>query len=591
MAHPSGDVYAETLAVFDQPGEPLTTTEVGETLGVPRRTAYKRLDTLVGHGELRTKKVGSRARVWWRPSTVSADADDPLDDRAFRAVFEAAFDAMILADATGRWVAVNDAACELFGRPREALLGEAPGSFAPPDYDAEAAWAEFLESDLDRGIYPLVRPDGEQRTAEFAATLDVLPGLHLSILRDVTEREATREELERLHHLNTVVRGVDRATTHATSTQGLADDLCATLVESDYYQYATLCATPVQGPRFDVLATVGDDTLVETLGSVALSPVDSAPGRRALDTGTVQVRRLPTTDRTDEWLTALADHGVRSLAAVPLVHDGVDRGLLVVGSDRRAVFDDEERTILAELGASLANAVATLDRPRSGMADQYLAVTLQSRDVLGPLASRTDLEGATVTLERVVPLDEGIVSYYVLRGIPPEPLLEYLPHVDVDVEVRLLDRTDDRSWLEVRSYDSPTAAVVSQFGGRVASATVEHGVVNVVVEVPTGTNVRALAGAFERIVPDVSVVAQEHRHRRDTTDRRLLTAFGRQLTARQQTALELALYGGYFDWPRRTTGAELAETMDVHPSTLHYHLRAAERKLLTALFDTTDDST
>ncbi|MFB6130327.1 MAG: bacterio-opsin activator domain-containing protein [Salinigranum sp.] len=71
----SGDVYTETLAVFDQredSSEPLTTPEVADSLNVARRTVYKRLEKLVDQGQLRTKKVGANARVWWRPPDGSS---------------------------------------------------------------------------------------------------------------------------------------------------------------------------------------------------------------------------------------------------------------------------------------------------------------------------------------------------------------------------------------------------------------------------------------------------------------------------------------------------------------------------------------
>jgi len=65
----SGDAYAETLAVFDRrddPAEPLTTPEVVNSLDAARHTVYKRLEKLASNGELKTKKTGANARVWWR---------------------------------------------------------------------------------------------------------------------------------------------------------------------------------------------------------------------------------------------------------------------------------------------------------------------------------------------------------------------------------------------------------------------------------------------------------------------------------------------------------------------------------------------
>lgn len=56
----------DALAVFTD-NEPLTAKEVAEELGVVRRTAYNKLSDLEERGDLRKKKVGSRAVVWWQP--------------------------------------------------------------------------------------------------------------------------------------------------------------------------------------------------------------------------------------------------------------------------------------------------------------------------------------------------------------------------------------------------------------------------------------------------------------------------------------------------------------------------------------------
>ena len=109
-------------------------------------------------------------------------------EREFQAVFEGAFDAMVIADDAGEYVEVNPAACDLFGLPEAELLGRTIREFAPPDYDFEAAWREFMATEAQRGVFPLVRADGEQLTVEFAASSDVVPGRHLSILREIPER-------------------------------------------------------------------------------------------------------------------------------------------------------------------------------------------------------------------------------------------------------------------------------------------------------------------------------------------------------------------------------------------------------------------
>jgi MarR-like DNA-binding transcriptional regulator SgrR of sgrS sRNA len=47
--------------------EPLTASEVAETLGCSRRTALNKLHQLEAETALTSKKVGGRSRVWWIP--------------------------------------------------------------------------------------------------------------------------------------------------------------------------------------------------------------------------------------------------------------------------------------------------------------------------------------------------------------------------------------------------------------------------------------------------------------------------------------------------------------------------------------------
>ncbi|MFB6353142.1 MAG: sensor histidine kinase [Halobacteriales archaeon] len=122
--------------------------------------------------------------------------DDPRAGR-YRAAFESAFDAMVIADDDGVYLDANPSACELFGLERDALLGRRIDEFAPDDYDFEAAWASFQAAERERATFPLVRPDGERRLVEYAATADIVPGEHLSVLRDVSGRLEREEELRR----------------------------------------------------------------------------------------------------------------------------------------------------------------------------------------------------------------------------------------------------------------------------------------------------------------------------------------------------------------------------------------------------------
>jgi two-component system cell cycle sensor histidine kinase/response regulator CckA len=115
----------------------------------------------------------------------------------FRAVFESAFEAVIITDDEGGYVDVNPAACELFGRTRDELLASVA---------TESEFRAFVAAGASSGDYVVVRADGEERETEYAAKANVLPGRHLSVLRDVTSRRQLEQDLWRAQKLESVGR-------------------------------------------------------------------------------------------------------------------------------------------------------------------------------------------------------------------------------------------------------------------------------------------------------------------------------------------------------------------------------------------------
>lgn len=135
----------------------------------------------------------SAASQLWR-----ADGQADSHEHLWRSIFDGALDAMLLADDQGRYLDANPAACELFGLAREGLLGQSIKAFAAPGADIDGAWQQFLCAGRMEGAFELWRPDGQRRELEFRATAHIMRGLHLSVLRDVTERKRSHEMQSRL---------------------------------------------------------------------------------------------------------------------------------------------------------------------------------------------------------------------------------------------------------------------------------------------------------------------------------------------------------------------------------------------------------
>ncbi|MFA6286590.1 MAG: response regulator [Opitutaceae bacterium] len=125
-----------------------------------------------------------------------------------QALFDHSHDAILMSDDTGRYVDVNPAACRLLGYTRDELLhlGIVELVSTGDRSWAEGSWMEFLANGGQTGECTLHRKDGSMLRADFSAVAGILPGLHLSILRDLSERNALQAQLLRQQRLESVGR-------------------------------------------------------------------------------------------------------------------------------------------------------------------------------------------------------------------------------------------------------------------------------------------------------------------------------------------------------------------------------------------------
>ena len=87
------------------------------------------------------------------------------------------------------------------------IVGTRPLSeFAEPAAGIDDLWSALVGRGEATGASVLVCADGARRYIEYSAKAHVLPGRHLAVLRDVTERRALERELSRAHQLESVGR-------------------------------------------------------------------------------------------------------------------------------------------------------------------------------------------------------------------------------------------------------------------------------------------------------------------------------------------------------------------------------------------------
>jgi PAS domain S-box-containing protein len=292
-------------------------------------------------------------------------------EERYRALFDRVLDPVLLADDAGVYVDANPAACELIGLPREGVVGRRIVDFTPPDagVHAKQAWAAFLRSGEQSGEFVLRRPDGTDLVLEYRAKANVLPGLHLSALRDVT---AAREAAMRTERLLADLRDEREALDRVNRVGRL---LSAELDLERLVQAATDAATEMTGAQFgaffyNVVDAAGEAFLLYTISGAPREAFAAFPHPRATGLfgptfrgeGVIRLGDVARDPRYGRWAPF---HGmppghlpVRSYLAVPVVsRSGEVLGGLFFGHAEPDVFTERAERSVQALVSHVAVAV------------------------------------------------------------------------------------------------------------------------------------------------------------------------------------------------------------------------------------------
>jgi PAS domain S-box-containing protein len=127
-------------------------------------------------------------------------------ERQLQALFDHAMDAIAIVDHLGALVDANPATCALLGLPKTALLGRRVADFVAPDGDVDQVWRTLQAQGHLSGDIHVRRPDRTVRDVEYEATANFLPGQHLFIMRDVTERKRLEASLLQAQKMDAIGR-------------------------------------------------------------------------------------------------------------------------------------------------------------------------------------------------------------------------------------------------------------------------------------------------------------------------------------------------------------------------------------------------
>lgn len=409
---------------------------------------------------------------------------------------------------------------------------------------------------------------------------------------DVTERRRHEQAVERLRAERDRVAVVDgliaevlREFVDASSREEILETVCSRLGESDRFRFAWV-GTPEADGGITVDRVAGERG--ETFPAVrdAVEDGESTPEHHAVEQGEPRVVQSLGEAETvpDSVRVATFADGVQSVLAFPLVYGSSVYGVVGVYAGSEATFTDNERASFEALGELGGLAINATRNRRLLLADAVTEVTFE----LGPespLVGLSDTCGASLELDGTVPAGDGELRCFVsVTGASPSTVVDAAESSEAVADARTVSDGDAGGSVELALRgEVPLVDAVSR-GATVHGTTVEDGRGRITLELPADGDVREMAGALGDDGA-VTVLSKRERNRSPTTARRFREALDDRLTQRQATVLRTAYLADYFESPRKSTAEEVADSLGITGSTLLYHLRAAQRKLLDAFYD------
>jgi PAS domain S-box-containing protein len=136
---------------------------------------------------------------FWNLRKEHRDADQAFryTDCEFSSIFENVLDGILIVDNEGDCLDANPAAAGILRFSTNKLIGQSISYFFA-DRDAfTRGWTAFLQNKSQRGRAELIAGDGTKLFVDFTASANYLPGRHVLVLCDVTERTHAEKSLRR----------------------------------------------------------------------------------------------------------------------------------------------------------------------------------------------------------------------------------------------------------------------------------------------------------------------------------------------------------------------------------------------------------
>ncbi|WP_323192584.1 bacterio-opsin activator domain-containing protein [Halostella sp. PRR32] len=220
-------------------------------------------------------------------------------------------------------------------------------------------------------------------------------------------------------------------------------------------------------------------------------------------------------------------------------------------------------------------------------ANPVCEVEFSFEDSRYPFVDISKNESCQLDLAEMLPRTDGrYAEYFHVSNVKPERVAAYATEME-SIDITILAKYEEGGSLEFLVSGDCPAYRLTELGGLPRQVQGIDGRGRLVAEIPAEENPSEVIETFLEEHPDTSLLSKKEKDGiaprfPDAEFRRVLQ---KHLTDRQREILKAAFEGGYYEWPRECTGEDIAEEFDITSATFSEHIQAAERKLLTVMFN------
>ncbi len=404
--------------------------------------------------------------------------------------------------------------------------------------------------------------------------------------RTVVDHEET---VDRLRAIGSLDEAVGRAIVASTTREVLEQSVCDRLLDHDPYVFVWIGVRDVVDGTIEPRAWAGaEKSYLTTLRTERNDSTGSVePMAEAIRRGEPHIeQRIVGEPPLEEWRKEALRRGYRSVCSLPIRYHGARYGGISVYSDRVSAFDRIERSVLDALGDRLGHAINALEVKRALVEEGVVELEFRVRDTALEFFRWTEGTDRRFEMERVIARPDGSIrSFFVVEGLSAEEisaLVDGSPAID---DAQLVAERNGRCLFSGTLTDESLSARLLEYGAVTTAMSADGESARVVLELPSGSNVREFVEVFEALYADSSLVSRRDRERSARTRDGFEAELEERLTDRQLETLRTAYVSGFFETPRDSTGEEVAELLGITQPTFNHHLRAALRKLLSMLIE------